>query len=122
VLGLGKEIGGDPVGIRIAVSEDQNLRGPGDHVDPDLSEDPALRRSDIGIPGPDDLGDRRDRLRSVGQSRHRLRTADAKKLVDTGKSRGCEHERIGLAPRRRDHHHDPRHARDLRGHRIHQDR
>ena len=121
VLGLGEEIGGDPVGVRGAVGEDQHLGRAGDHVDPDLAEDPAFCRRHIGVAGPDDLGDAGDRRRPIGERRDRLRAADPVDLVDAGEL-GCrEHQRVRVAARRRRHHDDPRHARDLRRHGVHED-
>ena len=122
VLGLRQEIGGDPVGMAAAVGEDQHLGGPGDHVDADLAEHQALGGRHIGVAGPDDLGDRRDRLGAVGERRHRLRAADAIDLVDAGELRRRQHQRRELAVRRRHHHDQARHARDLGGHRVHQHR
>ena len=58
VLGLGEQVGGDPVRIVGAVGDDQHLRGPGDHVDADRAEDLPLGRRHIGVAGADDLGDR----------------------------------------------------------------
>ena len=86
VLGLRQQVGGDPVGIRRLVGEDQHLGRPGDHVDADLAEHQPLGRRDIGIARPDDLGDRRDGFGAVGQRGDRLRAADAINLVDAGKA------------------------------------
>ena len=122
VLGLGQKIGGDPVRIAGVVGDDQHLGGAGDHVDADLAEHHALGRRHIGVAGPDDLGDRRNRLGAVGERRDRLRAADAINLVDAGELRRRQHQRVELAAGRRHHHHDPRHAGDLGRHRIHQHR
>ncbi len=59
MLGLGEQVGGDPVGIVLGVGDDQHFRRAGDHVDADLSEHLALGLGDIGIAGADDLVDRR---------------------------------------------------------------
>ena len=99
VLGLGQQIGGDPVGIAGLVGEDQHLGGPGDHVDADLAEDQPLGGRHIGVAGPDDLGDRRDGRGAVGERRHRLRAADAIDLVDAGELRRRQHQRRELAVR-----------------------
>ena len=62
VLGLRQKIGGDPIRIAVLVGDDQHLGRPGDHVDADFAEHQALGGGHIGVAGPDDLGDRRNRL------------------------------------------------------------
>ncbi|MEJ0043298.1 MAG: hypothetical protein WDM81_14245 [Rhizomicrobium sp.] len=57
VLGLAKQIGGDPVGVVRAVGDDQYLGRAGDGIDADLAEDFALGGSDIGVARTDDLVD-----------------------------------------------------------------
>ncbi len=104
------------------VGENQHFRRPGDHVDADLAEDEALGRRHIGIAWADNLGDRRDGLGAMGERGHRLGATDAIDLVDAGELRRREHERRKLALRRRHGHHQPRNARDLGRHRIHQHR
>ena len=122
MLGLRQQIGGDPAGIAAVVGDHQHLGGTGDHVDADLAEHQPLGGGDIGVAGADDLGDRRDRRRAVGQRRHRLRAADAIDFGDAAEMRRRQHQRIELAVRRRHHHHHARHARDLGRHRVHQHR
>ncbi len=122
MLGLRQKIGGDPVGIAVLVGDDQHLGRPGDHVDADLAEHHALGRRHIGVAGPDDLGDRRDRLRAIGERRDRLCAADAKNFVDAGEFRRRQHQRIEFAAGRRHHHRDARHAGDLGRHGVHQHR
>ena len=122
MLGLRQQIGGDPVGIAGLVGDDQHLGRPGDHVDADLAEHDALGGRHISVARPDDLGDRRDGRGAIGQGRDRLGAADAENLVDAGKLRRRQHQRIEFAARRRHHHRDPRHAGDLGRHRVHQHR
>ena len=86
-------------GLAGLVGEDQHLGRAGDHVDADLAEHQPLGRRDIGVAGPDDLGDRRDRRGAVGERRHRLRAADAIDLVDAGELRRRQHQRVELAVR-----------------------
>jgi hypothetical protein len=86
------------------------------------SDGPALGRRHVGVAGADDLVDRGDARRTVGQRRHRLRAADAEDLVDAGELRGGEHQRIELAVRRRHHHHETLDAGHFRRHRVHQHR
>ena len=122
VLGLRQEVGGDPIGVAGLVGEDQHLGRAGDHVDADLAEDETLGRRHIGVAGPDDLGDRLDRLGAVGERGHGLRAADAIDLVDAGELGRRQHQRGELAVRRRHHHDQPRAAGDLGRHRVHQHR
>ena len=122
MLGLRQQIGGDPVRIAGLVGDDQHLGRAGDHVDADFAEHHALGGGDVGVAGPDDLGDRGDGCGAVGERRDRLRAADAENFVDAGKLRRRQHERRELAIGRRHHHRDPRHAGDLGRHRVHQHR
>ena len=122
MLGLRQQVGGDPVGMTGAVGQDQHLRRPGDHVDADRAEHQPLGGRHIGVARADDLRHRLDRLGAVGERRHRLRAADAINLVDAGELGGCQHQRREPAVRRRHHHDEARHARDLGRHRIHQHR
>ena len=62
VLGLAEQVGGDPVGIVLAVGDDQDFARPGDHVDADHAVELALGFGDPGIAG---AGDDIDRLRSA---------------------------------------------------------
>ena len=98
MLRLGQQVGRDPVGIGILVGDDQHLGRPGDHVDADLTEDPALGRGHVSVARPDDLGDGRDRRRAVGERGDGLRPADPEDLVDAREARGRQHEWI-VSPR-----------------------
>ena len=122
MLGLRQEIGGDEARIGAAIGEDDDLGRAGDHVDADDAEHPPLGRRDIGVAGADDLVDRRDRLRAIGERGDRLRAADAIDLIDAGDARRGEHQRIDMAVRRRHDHRQPAAARDLRRHGVHHDR
>ena len=120
MLGLGQKVSGDPVGIVVAIGDDENFRRAGDHVDADRAEDDALGGGDIGIARPDDLGDGRDALRAIGQRRDRLRAADAVDFLDAGNLCGGQHRRIDLAFQRRHDHDDARHAGNSGRHGVHQ--
>ncbi len=122
VLGLRQEVGSDPFRIVVLVGYDQDFRGARDAVDADRPEHLALGRRDIRVAWPDDLDDGLDRLRAVRKCRYGLRAADAVDLLDAGKTRGRQYERVELAARRRHHHDDAWHARDLGRHRIHEHR
>jgi hypothetical protein len=81
--------------------------------DPDPAEHLTLRLGDVGVAGADHLVDARDRVRAVGQRRHRLRAADTVDLVHPGQGRGSQDQRVQHAVGRRHHHHQPAHARHL---------
>ena len=122
VLGLGEQVGRDPVRIGVPVSNDQHLRGSGDHVDADFSEHEALGGGHVGVPRADHFEHRWDRLGTVREGRDCLRAADPENLVDARELGGREHERVELATGRRHAHDDALHAGDLGGHGIHQHR
>ena len=84
------------------VGDDEDLGRPGDHVDADAPEDPALGGGDKGVAGAGDLVDRRDGFGAVGQRRNRLRAADAVDRSSTpGESGGEQDQRVHLAVRGR---------------------
>ena len=122
VLGLRQKVGRDPIRMAAAVGEDQYLRGTRDHIDADLAEHQPLGRRHVGVAGTDDFGNRGDGCGAVGERGHCLRAADTIDFVDAGQLRRRQHQRAELALRRRHHHDQARHARDLGRHRIHQDR
>ena len=86
------------VGVGGVVGEDQHLGRPGDHVDADLPEHPALGGGHISVAGADDLGDRRDGFGAIGERRDRLRAAHPIDFVDAGDAGGGQHERIESPP------------------------
>ena len=122
VLGLREEIHRHPVRARAVVGDDENLRWTGDHVDADQAEHAALGRGDIGIAGADDLVDRRQRGRAVGERADRLRAADGEHAINAREVRRREHRGVGDAIGRRHHHDDLAHAGHLGRHRVHQHR
>ena len=122
VLGLGEKIGGDPGGVVVLVGDDHHLGGSGDHVDADLAEHLALGGRHIGVAGTHDLDHGGDRLGAIGKRRDRLRAADAIDLIDAGKLRRHEHQRIEHPVGRRHHHDDALDLRHLGGDRVHQHR
>ena len=63
VLGLGKHIRGDVLGIGALVREQKNLAWPGDGIDIDFAENQPLRRGDEDISRADDFVDLGNRLR-----------------------------------------------------------
>ena len=82
--------------------------GPAIMSMPTDAEDAAFGRRDISVAGADDLVDRGDRRRAIGQRGDRLRAADAVDLVDAGDARRRQHQRIELAVGRRHDHRDAR--------------
>jgi hypothetical protein len=92
VLGLRQQVGGDPIGVSRLVGEDEHLGRTGDHVDADLAEHQTLGGRHIGIAGSDNLGNRRNGLRAVGERGDRLRAADAIDLIDAGELGRRQHQ------------------------------
>ena len=101
VLGLAEQVGGDPVGIVLAVGDDEDFARPGDHVDADDAVELALGLGDLGVARADDHVDRLDPLGAVGERGDRLRAADPPDLVDPDEMRGGEDQRVDLAVGRR---------------------
>ena len=99
--------------MALFIGQDQHLRRTGDHVDAHLAEHQTLGGRDIGVAGPDDLGDRRNGCSTVGERGNRLGAANAVDLIDAGKLRGGEHEGRELALRRGHDHRQPRRRRRL---------
>ena len=114
MLGLRKQIGGDPGGIVRAVGDHQDLRGSCDHVDADDAEDPPLGRRHEGIAGPDDLGDRGDAVGPLASGRDGQQAAVAVDGVRFRKKRRRHDQRVQHAVGRRHGHHQTLDARDLR--------
>ena len=77
VLGLGQQIGGDPVWIIGGVGHDDDLGRAGQRIYADHAVDAALGRGDIGVSGPDDLVDAADRPCAIGERGDGLSAADA---------------------------------------------
>ena len=122
VLGLGKQVHGDPVGIHAAVAHDQDFGRTRHHVDADHAEYTPLRRCHVGVAGSDDLVDLRDRLRAVSKRCHRLSAADGEHTIDPGEG-GCrQHELVALAVWCGHRHDDLADAGDARRNHVHQDR
>ena len=120
MFGLAHQVERDPVGIVVLVGDHQDFGRPGDHVDPDLAEDPALGRRDKGVAGARDLVHRGNAFGPIGQRRHRLRPADAIDLVHSGDPRGQQHQRIDHAAGSRHADRQPLHPRHLGRNRVHQ--
>ena len=76
------------------VGDHHHLRRAGHHVDADLAEHLPLGGGDIGIAGPDDLGDGSDALSAVSERGDRLRAAHAIDLAHAGELGRHQHQRI----------------------------
>ncbi len=120
VLGLGHQVGGDPVGPCAGVGQDEHLGGTGDHVDAHVAHHLPLGFGHPAVARPDDLvhswnggGPERERA-------DRLGPADLEDAGDPGERAGREN-RVGHAVggNHRDDFPDPGH--DGR-HRVHDDR
>ncbi len=122
VLRLREQVDCDPRRIRRSIGDHEDLRHAGDHVYADGPEHAPFRGRDIRIARAADLVDGRNGLRSVCKRSDRLRTPDREDPRDAREMRGCEHQRIAHAVRRRHDHDDLAHAGDLRRYGIHQHR
>ena len=120
MLGLREEVHRDPVSRRLAVADHENFGGAGDHIDADAAEDIALRGRHIGVARADDLIDRIQGLRAIGECGNGLRAADREGAGDTREGRRREHELVTLAARGREHHLNSRNTRHVGRHRVHQ--
>jgi hypothetical protein len=107
-------------GFRIPATPEHNehLGRTGRKIDCDVARHEQLRLVHVGIAGPDDLVDRRDRVRAVRQSRDRLWPADRPHLVHAEQLRRSRDETRAGGWRDDD---DPVHACNLSGHRAHDD-
>jgi hypothetical protein len=115
VLGLREEVGGALARVGRRVGDHDDLAGAGGEIDGDARRDEHLRGGDPGVAGADDLVDRSDRRRPVGERRHRLRAADGVDLLHP--ELACRRERRLCGARRDDDDAlDPREARRHGGH------
>ena len=81
MLGLREQIHGNPVGIGLAITDDQDLGWAGDHVDAHLAKDLAFGLCNIGVAGANNLVDRGNGLGAVGQSSHSLGATNCKDTI-----------------------------------------
>ena len=120
VLGLGEEVHRDPVRVRVAVADHDDLRGSRHHVDADHPEHAPLRGGDVGVAGADDLVHLRHALRTVGERTDRLRAADGVDPVDAAERGRCQHQLVLFAAGRRHHHDHFPDPRDLGRNAVHE--
>ena len=121
MFGLAHQVHGYPVGVVVAVGDDEDFRRSRDHVDADLSENPPLGGGDESVAGAGDLVHRRDRSGAIGEGRNRLRAADAIDSLNPRQPRRQQNQRVDLAVRRRRRDDEAGNARDLRRDGVHQD-
>jgi hypothetical protein len=122
MLGLREEVHGDPVGVGVTVTDDEDFGWAGDHVDTDDAEDPALGSRNVGVAGADDLVHLRHAAGAVGEGSDCLGAADGEHPIDPGERRGSEHQRVLFAGRRRHDHDQFADPSDPRRDRVHQHR
>ena len=122
MLGLREEIHGNPVWICLAVTDHENLRGTGNHVDAHLAKDLALGLGHIGVAWAHDLVHRGNGLRAMGQCTHCLGATNGKDAVHPCEVRGRKHQGVALAAGCWNHHDDLGHPCDLRRQCIHEHR
>ena len=120
VLGLGKQVHGDPVRVGLAVTDNQDLGRPGNHVDADGPKHTALGLGHIGITRADDLVHLRHGRRAIGQRGHGLGTANAKHTIHARHGRCRQHQFVLNAVRGRHHHDQFLDASHLRRDGVHQ--
>ena len=96
VLGLGEQVGGAAGGVGRGVGDHDDLARARPAGRSRRGSNQQLRRRDPAIPGPDDLVDRRDRLRAERERGDRLGAADRVDLVDSERVRRREC-RVGAA-------------------------
>src|ERR1700694_3625572 len=90
MLGLGAKVGGQPLRVGRAVTDDHDFGGPGGHIDRDLTHNLQLGRRDIGFAWTDDLVAPADALGPVGERRDRLGAAHRVDLGNAGQRGGGE--------------------------------
>ena len=115
MLGLAEQIGGADFAVDAVVGDDQRLGRARQQVDADAAEQLALGLRHIGVAGPDDHVDRRDRLGAERHRGHRLHAAEHVDLVGAAEMHRGDDRRMRAALERRRAGDDALHARDLRG-------
>ncbi len=120
MFGLRQQIGGDPIGIVVAIGHHQDLGRTGNHVDTHRAEHLALGGRHIGIAGSDDLIDGPHRVRTIRECADRLRAPHAPDLIDTRQTRSGQHQRIEHAFGRGHGHGQAIHAGHARRNGVHQ--
>ena len=94
VFGLRQEIGCDPIRIGVAIGQNGDFGGAGNHINPNLAKYAPFRRRHKGIAGAYDFSHGRKGLGAIGERRHRLRAADAVDLCNACNPRCRQHQRV----------------------------
>ena len=115
MLGLAEQIGGADLAVDAVVGDHQRLGRSGEQVDADAAEQLALGFRHIGIAGPDDHVDGRDRLGAERHGGDRLHAAQHVDFVGAAEMHGCDNRRMRPALERRRAGDDALHAGDPRG-------
>ena len=94
---LTQQIRSSIAGIGLAVGDDQDLAGTGDHINGHLAEDLLLGLRHEGIAGADDLIHLGNAFRAIGQRSNCLSAAHLKDLIHTGDLGSRQDHGIDLA-------------------------
>ncbi len=97
MLGLAEQVGSAHLAVCRVVGKHEDLGRSGEQVDADPAEQLALRLRDKGIARTNDLVDRLDGLRPIGQCCNRLCPANPVNFVNTGNPCGGQNQRVGIA-------------------------
>lgn len=122
MLSLGEKVHCDPIRVGAGVGDDQNFGWPGDHIDPDHTEDATLGRRHIGIARAHNLVHGGNGRGTVGERSNRLRAADGVGARDTRQVRSGKHQRISPTAGRWHEHNNVRHTGNRRRQRTHEHR
>lgn len=115
MLGLGREVERDQLGVGAAVGGDQQVARPGEAIDADDAGQLPLGLLDPEVPGADDHVDLADGRGPVGEGRDGVRPAHPVDAVGAGQAGGGAQDEI-VGGRRDD---DLVDARGPRGHDAH---
>ena len=115
MLRLAEQIDRRHLGVASLVGDDQRLGRTGEEVDPDATEELALRLRDVCVARPHDHVDRCQVLGAERHRGHRLHTAERVDLVRSTEVHGRDDGRVRLAVERWGAGHDAPHARRLGG-------
>lgn len=119
MLGLGQQVDCDHERVRVLVRDHQDLGGPGEQVDADLTEQLTLGLGHVRVAGPRQHRHTSDRLGAHCHRRDGLDAAQQVDLVGARQVHGRDRRGRDLAADGRGAGDDPGHARDLGGHDRH---
>ncbi len=120
MLRLGEHIQRHPIRIGAPVTNDQDFRWAGHHVDTHASKHLALGGRHVDIAGADDLIHCGHGSSAASQGCNGLGTTNSKNSIDTGNIGGRENQVIDFAARSRDYHNDFVHPSHFGGQGVHQ--